>query len=244
MKTYRIKPLAMSYCEIDTGVFTYRCNYGKKTKSTSYVWYIDGANKNIIVDSGSDAKLREDFRGSKQGVDIMSFKDALGKVGLKPEDVDIVIQTHLQWDHVGNTYKCKNAKVIVQEEELKFAFSPDPILAPTYAQYLLKGLNYQIINGYYEVEPGIDLVPSPGHTPGGQSVSVNTEKGRAIIAGFCCVNQNFNPPDDVKKYTPVLPSGTHTNAIESLESAIRIKEMADILIPSHDFSLVDVASIP
>jgi len=244
MKQYRIRPLAMSYCEIDTGVFTYRCNYGKKVKSTSYMWYIEGANQTIIVDGGSDAKLRADFRGSTRGVDIMSFEDALKKVGLKPENVDMVIQTHLQWDHVGNTQKFHNAKVVVQKDELEFAFSPNPILAPTYAVNLLKGLNYEVVDGYHEIEPGIDLIPSPGHTPGCQSVSVNTEKGRAIIAGFCCVNANFEPPEDMKTFIPVVPCGTHTDPMLSLKSAIQIKEMADILIPSHDYSLVDVESIP
>ncbi len=85
MKTYRIRPFALSYCEIDSGIFTYRCNYGKKVKSTSYLWYIEGADKNIIVDTASDAKLRSEFRGIKEGVDIISFEDALATVGLKPE---------------------------------------------------------------------------------------------------------------------------------------------------------------
>ena len=244
MKTYRIRPFALSTCEIDMGVFTYRCNYGKKAKSTSFIWYIEGAEKNIIVDTGSDAKLRADFRGNKQGVDLISFEDALAKVGLKPENVDVVIQTHLQWDHVGNTFKCKNAKVVVQEDELNFALFPHPILAPTYAKYLLKGLNYEVVKGYCEIEPGIDLIPSPGHTPGCQSVSINTDKGKAIITGFCCIKANFEPPEDVKNVTPALPSGGHMNPVDSFESAMRIKEMADILIPVHEPSLIGVESIP
>jgi glyoxylase-like metal-dependent hydrolase (beta-lactamase superfamily II) len=156
----------------------------------------------------------------------------------------MVIQTHLQWDHAGNTHKCRNAKVVVQKDELEFAFNPNPILAPTYATYLLKGLNYEVVDGYHEIEPGIDLIPSPGHTPGCQSVSVNTEKGRAIIAGFCCVKANFEPPEDMKPFIPVVPCGTHTDPMVSLKSAIQFKEMADIMIPSHDYSLVDVESIP
>jgi N-acyl homoserine lactone hydrolase len=244
MKTYRIRPFALSYCEIDTGIFTYRCNYGKKVKSTSYLWYIEGADKNIIVDTASDAKLRSVFRGIKEGVDIISFEDALATVGLKPEDIDLVIQTHLQWDHVGNTFKCKKARVVVQEDELNFALFPHPILAPTYAGYLLKGLNYEVVKGYCEIEPGITLIPSPGHTPGCQSVSVSTEKGRAIIAGFCCINANFNPPEEVRNLTPVLPSGTHINVVDSFESGMRVKTMADILLPLHEPSLMEVKVIP
>lgn len=244
MKTYRIRPFALSYCEIDSGIFTYRCNYGKKVKSTSFLWYIEGADKNIIVDTASDAKLRSEFRGIKEGVDIISFEDALATVGLKPEDIDLVIQTHLQWDHVGNTLKCKKAKVVVQEDELNFALFPHPILAPTYAGYLLKGLNYEVVKGYCEIEPGINLIPSPGHTPGCQSVSVSTDKGRAIITGFCCINANFNPPEELRNLTPVLPSGTHINVVDSFESAMRVKAMADILLPLHEPSLMEVKAIP
>jgi N-acyl homoserine lactone hydrolase len=180
MKTYKIIPLPLCTIELDMAVLTYRFNYGKKIQVPVAAWYIEGADKRILVDTAANANLAIEFRGLP-AAEIKSFESALAGVGVKPEDIDIVIQTHLQWDHCANTNQCKNAKVLVQEEELRFAFAPHPILAPTYEKSLFKGLNFVVVKGNYEVAPGIELLFTPGHTPGCQSVVVNTDHGKAVI---------------------------------------------------------------
>jgi hypothetical protein len=76
------------------------------------------------------------------------------------------------------------------------------------------------------------------------AVAINTEQGKAIITGFCCVRENFDPPESLKKLMPVITPGTHTDILAAYESTLRIKEMADILIPIHDPSYAYVTSIP
>jgi glyoxylase-like metal-dependent hydrolase (beta-lactamase superfamily II) len=176
--------------ENDMSNLTYRFNFGKKIQLPVYCWYIEGADKHILVDTGADAKMAMEFRGFP-AKEIAPFEDALASVGLKPEDIDLVIQTHLHWDHCANTSKCKNAKVIATEDEFLFALSPHPILAPTYKRDLLKDLDFLLVKGQYEIAPGIELIPAPGHTPGTQAVSINTDQGKAIITGFCCIRENF-----------------------------------------------------
>ena len=243
MKTYRIRPLPLVKMEIDMGILMYRHRYGEKFQSPSYCWYIEGADKHILVDTATEAELAMSYRGFP-AEKIMSFDEALAKVGLKPEDVDIVIQTHLDWDHCANTQRCKNARVLVQEDELRFALAPHPLTGLSYKKDLLIGVNFQLINGYYEVAPGIELIPAPGHSAGTQAVSVQTEKGKAIISGFCSVRENFYPPENVRRLMPVIPPGTHIDIIKAFESTLRIKGMADILIPMHDPTFADVDSIP
>ena len=247
MKTYRIKPLPLSTIELDMAVLMYRFNYGKKLDVPVMAWYIEGADKHILVDTSADAELATAYRGfpAKQ---VMSFEKALAGLGLKPEDIDIVIQTHLQWDHTGNTQKCKNAKVLVQEEELRFAYAPHPVLAPTYKKALFKGLNFVVVKGQQEIAPGIELIPTPGHTPGNMSVAVNTEKGKAIITGFCCLKENFGPPEgaseELIEVTPVVGPGIHLNAVDGFESVLLVKGLADIPIPCHDPMYLDIKTIP
>lgn len=228
-------------------VLTYRFNYGKKIRIPISAWYIEGADKHILVDTASDAELATKFRGFP-AEEVASFEEALAGLGLKPSDIDVVVQTHLQWDHCANTVKCKNAKVVVQQEELRFAFAPHPILAPTYKKSLFRGLNFMVVNGYVEIAPGIELIPTPGHTPGCQSVSINTDQGKAIITGFCCLKDNFAPPEEgseeIREITPVIAPGIHLNAIDSFESVLLVKGLADVLIPCHDPSFVKVKSIP
>lgn len=247
MKTYKIRPLPLSLMELDMAVLMYRFNYGKKIWIPNYFWYIEGADKNILVDTAADAQLATEFRGLP-AKPVASFEEALASVKLKPEDIDIVIQTHLQWDHCANTRKCKRAKVLVQEEELRFAFAPHPILAPTYKKSLLQGLNFVVIRGHYELAPGIELIPTPGHTPGCMSVSVNTTKGKAIITGFCCLKENFGPPEgvseEIREVTPIVAPGIHLNAVDGFESLLLVKGLADIPIPCHDPSFLNVKSIP
>ena len=117
-------------------------------------------------------------------------------------------------------------------------------MGPTYKKDLFMDLTFKVVDGYYEIAPGIELIPAPGHTPGTAAVAVNTEKGKAIITGFCCTWANFNVPEEVRQYAPIIAPGIHLNAVDAFESALRIKGMADILIPQHDPSFVDVKSIP
>ncbi|MBA7619780.1 hypothetical protein ES703_27121 [subsurface metagenome] len=165
-------------------------------------------------------------------------------MGLKPDDIDLVIQTHLHWDHCANTSKCQKAKVLVTEDELRFALAPHPITGLSYKKDLLQDLNFVLVSGQYEVAPGIELIPAPGHSPGTQAVAINTEQGKAVITGFCCLRENFEPPEEVRKIMPVITPGTHLNAVDAFESTLRIKGLADILIPMHDPSFVGVKSIP
>jgi glyoxylase-like metal-dependent hydrolase (beta-lactamase superfamily II) len=243
MKTYRIRPLALTSVENDMSVFTYRFHYGRKIHTPHYIWYIEGADKHILVDTAASAEMARSLRGF-EAQDLTSFEDALGSLKLRPPDIDIVIQTHLQWDHCANTSKCKNAKVIATETELLFALAPHPILAPTYRRELLKNLNFTLVKGPHEVIPGIELIPAPGHTPGTQAVSIQTEKGRAVLTGFCCIRENFEPPEAVREILPVIAPGIHLNAVEAFETALRIKSMADILIPMHDPSFAGMKTIP
>ncbi len=94
------------------------------------------------------------------------------------------------------------------------------------------------MEGDVSLRDGIDLIFTPGHTPGGQSVAVRTSGGRAIITGFCCNALNF-PAN-----APIVAPGVHTDAIAAFDSALKIREMADILIPVHEISIGKVGRIP
>ncbi len=243
MPNYRIRPLLPTRMETDMGILAFRYKYGTKIQSPAFFWYIEGAGQKILVDTSADAEMATSYRGFP-AEKLTTFEGALAGVGLKPDDIDVVIQTHLHWDHCANTAKCRNAKVLVTEEELRFAFSPHPLTGLSYKKDLFADLDFVLVNGRYEVAPGIELIPAPGHSPGTQAVAIDTEKGKAIITGFCCVMENFYPPEEVKKIMPVITPGTHLDAVLAYESMLRIKGMADILIPMHEPSFVGVDSIP
>ena len=95
-----------------------------------------------------------------------------------------------------------------------------------------------LVEGDQEIVPGLSVMLTPGHSPGGQSVVVNTKAGKAIITGFCCNEQNFPSSG------PLVPCGVHLNLIEAYDSIHKVKAAADLIIPIHDLSIGRHATIP
>lgn len=230
MSEYVIHPLVVGINETDQGIMTYLKGYGKRIYLPIYVFYLEGGDQKILVDTGMEEFMIPSRAEEQTGLKIMEFEEALATVNLKPEDVDIVIQTHLHNDHCENTYKCVNAKVYVQRAELDFFKAPHP-LDHRYYSDLLDESEVVIVEGDTAIVPGVRVIFTPGHTPGGQSVAVETKEGTAIITGFCCNSENF------PSVGPVVTPGVHTDAIQAYDSAQRVKEIADIIIPIHDIAI-------
>ncbi|MCJ7618265.1 MAG: MBL fold metallo-hydrolase [Desulfobacterales bacterium] len=106
MQEHTIHPLVVGINETDHGVMTYLRDYGKRILLPIYVFYLKGGNKNIIVDTGLEQFVVSDEVRKNCGFDILEFEDALETLNLKPEDIDIIIHTHLHNDHCENDYKC------------------------------------------------------------------------------------------------------------------------------------------
>ncbi len=237
MAVYHIHPLVVGINETDQGILTYLKGYGKRIYLPIYVFYLEGGPERILVDTGMEQFMVPPGVEEELGLEILEFEDALAKFGLKPEDIDIIIHTHLHNDHCENDYKCTNARVYVQKREYEFFKNPHPA-DHRYFPDLLDENEVVTVEGDAEIVPGIRVVLTPGHTVGGQSVVVDTPKGRAVITGFCCNDQNFPSSG------PAVPPGVHLNLLEAYESAQRVRQLGDILIPNHDLSVGRRRTIP
>ena len=231
---------------------TYLLNYDKIIDVTTYCWYIKGAEINIIVDTGCPIDILKQHKPNCK--EINTFEDALVSVDLTPEMIDVVIQTHLHYDHCGNTKKCKNSKVVVQRKELEFALAPHPVMSGFYDKEMFSMLKFNIVDGDTEIYEGIHLLSIPGHSPGTQAVAVDTAEGTAIISGFCCTMDSFVIPGSSNNFTtkrldqgertwPVITPGIHTDSLQAFDSAIRVRGLADIIIPQHDIMFEKIKEI-
>ena len=234
---YTIHPLAVGYNETDQGIMTYQRFYGKRIILPIYTFAIKGGDRKILVDTGIEDFMPSAEIEEQTGFPIMQFEDALGTIGWKPDEIDIIIHTHLHNDHCENDVLCPNAEVYVQQAEMDFFNNPHPIDHRYYPD-VLEGVNLTIVNGDAEIVNGIDVLFTPGHTPGGQSVVVETSKGKAVITGLCCNAENFPPGGGV------IAPGVHLDVIQAYESMKRIKEVADIIIPIHDLEIGKKKVIP
>jgi len=97
-----------------------------------------------------------------------------------PREVVFVINTHLHFDHCGGNRLFAGTPIYVQRLEREAARAQDYTI-PEWADF--EGARYVELEGEQEILPGLRVVPTPGHTPGHQSVLVETDEGLVVVAG-------------------------------------------------------------
>lgn len=238
-----IYPIPLFRTKGDMSRITYRQNTGRSLDLVNYAWYIEGADRKIIVDTGGSSEFFSKVRGIPTH-HIQTLGTGLNKLGIRPNEVDLVIFTHLHTDHVAQAHQFQNAKMLVQRDELEFARNPHPLFAEMYHKEFFNNLTFETIDGDLEISDQVAIIRTPGHSKGGQSVIVKTSQGIVIISGLCICEENINPPPSVNKTMPVVIPTIHTDPVEAYDSLVRIKQMANIVIPIHDERLQQVFSIP
>lgn len=132
----------------------------------------------------------------EKGQDIVS---KLAELGYVPDDIDIVINSHLHLDHAGNNEYFPKAKFIVQREEIRTAYYPEIFQRAGYFRADFDHpLNYFEIEGDYDVfdDGKIICMFTPGHTQGHQSLLLTLENtGKVILpADVCHLRENLDLP--------------------------------------------------
>ena len=244
-----IRPICVGTLTEDKSLFTYLMNFGVKIEIPVLMWYIEGAEKRVLVDTGccTPAWSREYHMPVTQTKDQEPL-NALRRNGIMPEDIDIVILSHLHWDHSSNNGLFKNATFLVQKKELEYAASPLPVHLRGYEapqlgmrpHYL--GVKFTVIDGDHQVVPGVSIILTPGHSPGSQCVTVDTREGTYVIAADTVpLYENWagKPP-----LLPHIASGIHVGLVESYESFKKIELVADSLLPGHDPAVLQKERYP
>ncbi len=143
------------------------------------------AGRTIVVDTGLGDKLSP-RAAERWGLQRPrgTLLDGLARLGVAPDDVDLVINTHLHADHcAGNTRRTPDGEIVavfpsaeyvVQRREFEDAMHPNErtratYFAENYASLYERG-QLRLLEGNTEIVPGVRVVLTPGHTPGHQSV--------------------------------------------------------------------------
>ena len=228
-----IYPLLLGKLTFNKGMMTYFMNYDQKIWIPNVAWYIKTEDTEILVDTGISGQDMKRYLFGNVYEDYQSIEEALEKRGTNPGRIKIIIQTHLHYDHCGNNRLFPNAKVIVQARELEFARNPHPVFRGSYNPSFFESSDFEMVDGEKEIVPGIRVVPVPGHSPGVQAVLVDMEGKKAALTGFCSVLENFEPPEKIRKAWPVIPIGVSVNSLEAYDSMMKLKALADLIIPLH-----------
>lgn len=163
---------------------------------------------NVLIDTGCGEKYTEkEIRIYRIEHDV-ALSGQLARLGLATSDVDVVINTHLHFDHCGgNTRHDGNlvvptfprAEYIVRRDEYDDANQPNERSAASYFEHNWKVLRerrmLRLVEEDEEILPGIRLLHTPGHTRGHQSVLVESE-GHSLLflADLCPTNAHIPVP--------------------------------------------------
>jgi len=235
------RPMQIAEETIDKSLMTYLTGVGTPIQIGVYMWLVEGAGKNVLIDTGCSADYLSSIGFPAEQVSTQEKE--LEKVGLTVDDIDIVILTHLHSDHAKDAGKFKNATFVVQKSELEFAANPHPIQAGWFVEIPQDRL--EVVNGDKEILEGIRVIHTPGHTPGGQSILIETDNGPACLCGLCTILENFYPPEELRRMgVRAITPGIHTNAMQAYNSLIKISELSDQIVALHDISYRSVERIP
>jgi glyoxylase-like metal-dependent hydrolase (beta-lactamase superfamily II) len=174
--------------------------------------------KNILVDPGN---YHTGFYGHL-GLGLKKF-------GLTLDDIDAVIVTHCHHDHMSSTFKLKKAQIYIGAGELEFA-------AGIYGK---PGVNFQLgenrnivevpLNGILEVIPGVQIISTPGHTPGHVSVLVDTGTESILVTGDAIMTQREYEFGEHS----IWYSGQQLEEIKSSRQRLQLVKPS-IVMPGHD----------
>ena len=147
---------------------------GEKVEVFAYlVEHPDGA---VLMDTGVGTD--NEFLNRSYQPRVVPLSDALEAHGRRLSDVVALVNSHLHFDHCGNNRELRGVPTWVQRAEIEVARQPHYTIREWFD---FEGAALHIVDGEAEVMPGLRLIPTPGHTPGHQSLLVEGGGKRALV---------------------------------------------------------------
>jgi len=222
--------------------------FDQDVEANYYIWAIRAPDgETCIVDAGTNPAFAAQWADRYRITNFVDPRIMIARLGVRPEQVTRVIVTHIHFDHVGGavtwpgTYP--NAKFYIQKKEydfwiedpmakrVPFVFLTDPDANAALASF--KGTRKLFTaRGDTEIAPGITLLLAPGHSPGLQTVMVNTAKGPIILASDCAhATQSFK--DDIPS-SLIFDLPTWIRSYDKLRSKVKLEH----LFSGHDLDMM------
>ncbi len=187
---------------------------------------VRSGGKTVLVDSGIGAKDRQGFANGR-------LPDALGEAGVKLEDVDIVIATHIHIDHVGWHTTARGdgfaptfprATHVFNRDEWAYWTAPDVAAKTSWVLDCVQPLEgvaeISLVDSEHKVTDELTLLPTPGHTPAHISVAIMSAGESAVIIGDVChhpaqITEGWSPVFDMN---PALAMESREKLLQRIEA--------------------------
>lgn len=221
--------LSDGYFTLDKSFLVFGKYQGIKYKAALKPLLVRTEKETILVDTGvgnlpANYQRFHDVIRTKQE----ELSQSLKTVGLKPSDVTMVVNTHLHFDHCGNNHLFENSKFLIQTDEIRYAYFPDRFMRISYLRdfFDVEG-DYLPVRGGYEIEDGVSIIPTPGHTIGHQSLVVRWKGKNVVYTGDAAPL-----PENIDKRNITGMIFDSALGVQSIDTLRRIEN--PIYIYSHD----------
>jgi 4-pyridoxolactonase len=212
---------------LDQVFMTWNHGWGKEIRFPVYSIFVDHPQGKVLIDTGFDRAWVErvlPFEKPLQNED-QTIVAQLARIGVLPETVDIVVNSHLHFDRCSGNRYFPGAQFIMTKEELRHAFVPDPWERLWYDRNLvdMQGAKYTLLEplgeAEYTVLQGITLFETPGHSKGHLSVIVQPTNDQPMIFPIDVAYTVHNLKDR-------MLMGLHSDPEDLLRSMQKVEEYA------------------
>lgn len=191
--------------------------------------------RTIVVDTG----FRPEAAAARGRDCAVTPREAFARVGVEPSSVDLLLVTHLHWDHVGALDAFTGARWLVPEAELEFWF--DPVARNAQFRTLVDDVAMGWIRdardagrvtptrGELEVAPGITAITVGGHSPGQQVLVVDTARGPVVLA-----SDAVHFYEELREKRPFAVVHDLREMYEAYELLQRHERDGALVVPGHD----------
>ncbi|HEX3615889.1 MAG TPA: N-acyl homoserine lactonase family protein [Solirubrobacteraceae bacterium] len=153
-----------------------------------FFWVLRGRDGDIVVDTGFSAA-----GGAKRRRDtVIEPMRALAEIGVSPSAVELLVMTHLHYDHTGHVDAFPDARILIPRSDYEFWMGPHAKQALFHHSVeddelaLVKRAHdegrVELFEGGAEVAPGVEIIEVGGHSPGQSMLLVPTSEGIVLLA--------------------------------------------------------------
>ncbi|MGA8007816.1 MAG: N-acyl homoserine lactonase family protein [Thiomonas sp.] len=242
----KLWPLLTATHRYDKSISTRHRGQGEIIEAPILAYLIETRNGRILYDVGCDYRkietpeLRDRYYdpetfafGAPDMREEQRLPHHLTRLGLTPADVDVVFVGHLHFDHAGGLCEVCGSDIHVQHDELEAARSgQDPAY---FADDFAGSYNWRVMQGEYDLLPGVRAISSPGHTAGHMSLWIELPKGAPVILCGDAADLQENLRDEIAP--GICWQEREDQALASIRKlkAIAAREKAE-LWPNHDLA--------
>ncbi len=166
-----------------------------RVQGPSWAYLLRSPDTVALIDTGMPPEAADGgriFPGDRI-VPIMTADDIvtarLAELGLRPADVDFVVNTHLHFDHAGGNRLFPDHTFVLQRAEYA------AVEAGNAGPWCAFGRGVRLLDGDAEIMPGVRAIFTPGHSPGHMSLLVSTRRDGPILLAIDAsyTTETFDP---------------------------------------------------